>query len=187
MSQKSPASDGSNAGFARLVGCEQQIAVDRGAVHRRGPQHERRDVFGRQRQHQVRVDELALVPHPFGVVEVRERRAVGRAGQVNVQAPSRCGMPSSHSRSRAAAAERGHQPRQFRVDRAAVVALVVVLGDHLPVRRDRIGQPHAHHQGVEWITAHPVRHRTQRVDNSSCLQIFSEPEESAPRRGAQCP
>ena len=77
------------------------MTLDRGPVDGQRAQHERSDVIGRARQHQVGVDQLALVPHPLLVGRVRGAAARSVVPDiVNVQAPSRCGMPASQSSSR---------------------------------------------------------------------------------------
>ena len=62
-------------------------------------------------------------------------------------------MPLSQSRSAAAAGEGRHQPGQLRVHRAAVVALVVVLEQHLVVGRDVVAQHLPGHQVADAVVA----------------------------------
>ena len=73
----------------------------------------------------------------------RRARAAARGSVVpdivNVQAPSRCGMPSSQSRPVPPPPNAGTSRDELGVHRAAVVALVVVLGDDLPVGRHVVG------------------------------------------------
>jgi hypothetical protein len=47
------------------------------------------------------------------------------------------------------------------VDQRAVVALVVVLRDHLPVRRDLVGVARADHQPAQGVRRHHRLERTQ--------------------------
>ena len=61
---------------------------------------------------------------------------------------------------------------QLRVDQRAVVALVVVLGDHLPVRRDLVGVPVGEHQ----------RRRVVRRDELGQVAEVAR-RTAAPRRG----
>ena len=73
------------------------------------------------------------------LVEVRERRAVvvPRHGErVRTLAVRDAALPVEPVA--AGAPERRHEVAQLRVHRAAVVALVVVLREHLPVRRDLV-------------------------------------------------
>jgi hypothetical protein len=78
-SQKS-ASEGVEAGPGLLVGVEQELADDRGLPRAVGPEGEGDDVVGGQAQHQVGVDQLALVAGALVVVQARERRPVALAG-----------------------------------------------------------------------------------------------------------
>ena len=72
---------------------------------------------------------------------------------VNVHAPSRCGMPSSQSRPVPPPPNAGTSRVSSGMHRAAVVALVVVLGDHLPVRRDVVGHPQPGDQVAHRVVA----------------------------------
>ena len=64
----------------QLVGVEQPVDDHQGPVRRLGDQDERGDMVGRQADHQVRIDQLALVADAFLLVQARERRSVGRPG-----------------------------------------------------------------------------------------------------------
>src|SRR5215211_6609998 len=55
-----------------LVGVEQQLAHDRGLGRAVGPEGEGGDVVGGQAEHQVGVDEIALVPGALVVVQAGE-------------------------------------------------------------------------------------------------------------------
>jgi hypothetical protein len=79
-SQKSASSEGVEARLGLLVGVEQQLADDRGLPRAVGPEGEGDDVVGGQAQHQVGVDQLALVAGALVVVQARERRPVALAG-----------------------------------------------------------------------------------------------------------
>jgi hypothetical protein len=119
-----PGVTGVESRFRDLLGREQQIAGDLCAIDRGGPEDERSHMFRRQRQQQVRIHQLTLVPNPFGVIEIRERHPVRRARQGerpcalavwDAVVPREVGTTTG---------EGGDQPGQFRMDRAAVVALL---------------------------------------------------------------
>ena len=114
------------------------------------PQRERGDVVGRQRQQQVRVDDLALVPRALLLGQAGERRAVAGAGARERERAlllRDAGVPVEPGA--APFLERGDDLAQLGVHRPAVVALVVVLHQDLPVgghvvddaaRRAQVGQ-----------------------------------------------
>ena len=56
-------------------------------------------MFGRERKKQVGISQLAFVPDPLVLIEVRERCRLLVPVMVNVHAPSRWGIPASQSRS----------------------------------------------------------------------------------------
>src|SRR4029450_10158355 len=89
-------------------------------------------------QHQVGVDELALVAGALVVVEAGERRAVALAAGGEGPGALAVGDAPVPVQPGPAALERGHDPAQLGVDAGAVVALVVVLGDQLPVGPDPV-------------------------------------------------
>ena len=121
---------------------EEQEAVDPGPVDRLRPQHEGRDVVGRAGEHQVGVDQLALVAGALRLVQAGQRRPGRGAAQREGPGPLAVRDAVLPRQAGAAAGERRDQPAQLGVDRPAVVALVVVLGDDLPVgrRRRRTGE-----------------------------------------------
>jgi hypothetical protein len=102
---------------------------------------------------------------------------------VKVQAPSRWGMPRSQSRPAPPALEGGHDPAQLGVDAGAVVALVVVLGDQLPVGLDRVAQATAHAQRLQRIAAQPLGNEPELVGQGHRpLRGQVEEHEPAPGR-----
>ena len=99
------------------------------------PEGEGGHVVGGQAQHQVGVDQLALVAGALVVVQARERRPVALAGGREGPGALAVGMPRSQS-SPAPPRLKAGTTRHSSVDAGAVVALVVVLGDQLPVGPD---------------------------------------------------
>ncbi len=125
-----------------LVGMEQEVDHDEGAVRPLGEQRERRGVVGRQAEHQVGVRQLALVADLLVVVEAGERRAIRAAG--HGERERALGLGHAVVPVEVAAAlllERRHDAAQLRVHARAVVALVVVLDDDLPVGADVVDDP----------------------------------------------
>ena len=125
-----------------LVGVEQEVDDDQRPVRRLGDQHERRRVVRRQAEHQVRIGELALVADLLVVVEARERRAVRPPRHRERERALRLGHAVVPVEVAAALLlERRHDAAQLRVHARAVVALVVVLDDDLPVGPDVVDDP----------------------------------------------
>ncbi len=145
-----------------LVGGEEELPDHPGPPRPERRQHQGGDVLGGQRQQQVGVDQLALVAHPLVVVEVGERRPLGGPALGEGPGPLPVGYAALPVKV-PTAPEGGHQVAQLGVDRAAVVALVEVLGDDLPVGGDvvdlgrassQVGQrvaPHALGDGAELV------------------------------------
>ena len=165
-------------------GVEQQQALDPGVVDRLRQQHERRDVVRRRRQHQVRVHQLALVPGPLRLVEAGQR-SPGRSCRVivKVHAPSRCGTPLSQSMPVPATAEGRHQPGELGVDRAAVVALVVVLGDHLVVGGDLVAEPQTGDQLAHRVVREGARRPRHRLGQGRRRRAEVDEDEARPVAG----
>ena len=156
MSQNSTAPAASGAD-AVGVGHHQPGALDPGAARRERQHPVGHHVVGVRRDQQVRQQVRGtprasgstpgsgvaasspvsdIVGHPVAQVH---RAADPGAGQVVVVARVR----------------RAHLA-ELRVDQRAVVALVVVLGDHLPVRGDLVGVPVGEHQRARRRTARPA-------------------------------
>ena len=119
-----------------------------------GLEHERHHVVGRQAEQQVRIDQPALVADALLLGQAGEGGAGGgpagreRPGALPVGdavVPGQVGPPTL--------AEGGDQLAQLGVDRTAVVALVVVLGDHLPVGRHVVGDAGASPQLGQRVVA----------------------------------
>src|SRR5580693_1006255 len=90
-----------------------------------------------QAQEQIRVDDLAEMPQLLVLVETGERRPIGGAvaGEGIGAFPMRDStLPLQISA--AIAPESRHHVAELRVHTPAVIALVVVLDDDLPVRCD---------------------------------------------------
>ena len=138
------------------VRLEEQVAPDPGVPGVERPRDEGGDVVGRARQPQVGVDQLALVAGALLVIETGERPPVRgarhreRPGTVPVRDAA---LPVEPHR---AAAEGRDEPRQLGVDRATVVALVVVLGQHLVVRGDVVGEAEPGHQAGQRVVRQPL-------------------------------
>ena len=70
------------------------------------------------------------------------------------------------------------------MDGPAVVALVVVLGNDLPVGIDVVGEAQAQLQIGEWIAPDAVGHGTELVEQRGARR-FCDPEPSAPGVGGE--
>ena len=149
------------AGRRDLVGMEEEVADDGRAGRSVRPQGRRGDVLGGEAQQQVGVDELALVPRALGVVEVGERCPRRRAGGGERPRPVAVRDARFPLQPAAATAEGGDQLAQLRVDGTAVVALVVVLGEHLPVGGDVVGERDAAAELGQRVAPHPLDDRAR--------------------------
>ncbi len=100
-------------------------------------QPKRRHVLGRQAAHEVRIDQLTFVPCLLVRVETGERDPVGRPG-LRERPRARCVRDAAVPVEIGAAAvfECRDYSAQLGVHACAVIALVVVLEDHLPVGGD---------------------------------------------------
>ena len=167
-------------GSGDLVGMEQEVAVDARPAGRERPQRERGDVIARQAQHHVRVDELPLVPRPLVLAEAGERRAPRGAapGERGRTRPVR--DPRVPVEPAAAVLERGDHLAQLRVHGATVVALVVVLDDHLPVGEDLVGDASRHAELLQRIVPRSFRDGPEPVHQGSARCQVDE-HEAAPR------
>ena len=86
--------------FAHLVGVKEKVANDRRRSRPLRPERERGDVIGGKAEHEVRIDQLAFVAHSLvGIQRCEGARSLVPLA-VNVQAPSRCGIPCSQSSAR---------------------------------------------------------------------------------------
>ncbi len=95
--------------------------------------------------------------------KVREERAVRRArtGEREGAVAMRDAVLPVEPRA-PALAKRGDDLAELGMDSRAVVALVVVLGDDLPVRADLVGDAPGGPEPLEGIAAHPVGNRAER-------------------------
>ena len=163
------------------LGLEEQVTADPGVPGVERPRHERRDVVGCARQPQVRVDQLALVAAALGIVEVRERASVGGAGRregPRAVAVRDAVLPLQPD---ATAAERRDEPGQLGMDRPAVVALVVVLGEHLVVGGHVVGEGEPGREARERVareTLAELDHRVVEVVRAVRRQV--DEDEAAP-------
>ena len=136
-SQKSTASAGSKPGLAISSGWNRKSQSIRRVAGVERPERERHDVIGREAQHEVRVDQLALVAHALLVGEPRERLTRRRPrererGRAVAMRDTRVPVELAA----AALLERGDELAELGMHWATVIALVVVLDDRLPVRVD---------------------------------------------------
>src|ERR1043166_6463293 len=118
-----------------------------------GPEGERRGVVGGQAEHEIRVDQLALVPDPLVHVQPREGSAVRRAGRGERPGAVAVGDATVPVRVRAAVPEGAYQPDEHRMHNGAVIALVVVFQNDFIVRAYVVGQGPADDERVERVAA----------------------------------
>ena len=140
-------------------------------------------MVGGQAQHQVGVDELALVAGALVVVQARERRPVALAGGGEGPGALPVGDAPFPVQPGPAALERRHDPAQLGMDPGAVVALVVVLGDQLPVGPHPVGEPPPDGQRLQRVARQPLGHRAELVGQGHRLARGQvEEHEPAPGR-----
>src|SRR5438874_3223541 len=137
---------GLEVGLVDLEGLEQEMTGDVGVRGAARLQEEYRGMIAGEAQEQIRIQQLALVAHPLVFVQGRECAAARRARpgeRIRAGAMHNAAQPVEIRA--AALSERRHQLTQLRVHAPAVVALVVVLAEHLPVRghlvADRMTDP----------------------------------------------
>ena len=167
-SQNPAASDGSKSGRASSAGWNRKS--------------HRTVVRPAERGHRVKAatwsaDRLSMRLGSTSSPKCRVRSASDRPGngarrvvpvEVNVVAPERCGIPAAQSRSPPPRRNGRHQLAELRVDRPAVVALVVVLQDHLPVGGHVVAQPGPGSQVGQGVGGHPGRDLPQRRLEGVC-------------------
>jgi hypothetical protein len=142
---------------------EQEVAVDARAAGLERPEHERGDVIARQAEHHVRVRELPLVPGPLLLAETGERRALRGAAPGERGRAVPMGDPGLPVEPAAAVLEGRDHLAQLRMHGAAVVALVVVLDDDLPVREDVVRDAPGRAEVLERIVPGPIRDAAELV------------------------
>src|SRR5690606_18949647 len=146
------------------VRVEQQATVDARLFRTPRPENEHGDVVHREAQHQVRIDKLAKMPLPLDIVQAGKREPVGRAcARERVRSGLLRDTCFPIELRPTIPAKLGHDFAQFGMDAGAVVALVVVLEYHFPVRRDRIFLSPARTELVERISRHPVGYGSKLV------------------------
>ena len=125
------------AGLVRFMGLEQEMAGDIGALGASRTQDECRHMIACEAQKQIGVYEFAFVSYLFVRVETREcaphrgtavREGVGALAVRDPTTPIQIAA--------AGLAKRRHDGAEFRVNPAAVIALVIVLANDLPICGD---------------------------------------------------
>ena len=139
-------------------------------------------MVGGQAEHQVGVDQLALVAGALVVVQAGERRPVAAAG--GREGPGALAVRDAPVpvQPGSAALERRHDPTELGVDAGAVVALVVVLGDQLPVGPDLVVEPAPDRQRLQGVAAQPLGHRAELVGQGDRL-VRGQVQEHEPAPG----
>src|SRR4029453_12866514 len=121
------------------------------------PEHEGRDVLGRQAEQEIWISDLALVMRLLGVRQPRKRRACRSSARRERPGARPMWYAVVPVETRAPAlAESRNERAQLRVHRSAVIALVVILHDDLPVRLDVVHDLRAAAQVVQRIADQPV-------------------------------
>ena len=143
-------------------------------------------MVGRQAEHEVGQDEAAACCARSDSPQPGKGRPPGRAGErerIGAVAARDAGLPVEVTA--AAAAERRIRSHSLRVDRAAVVALVVVLQDHLPVGGDLVDDPVGRPQLRERVGGEPAVGPVQlgRPAGASRPGLGIEPGEDEPAPG----
>src|SRR5207302_6073926 len=133
-------------GLVDLEGLEEEMAGDVGARRAARLEDERRHVLAGEAHEEIREHQRALVAHPLILVQRREGAPARRAGfREGVGAVPMRDAAQPVETAAAALAERRHERAELRVHAPAVIALVVVLAEHLPVRAhlvaDRVTDP----------------------------------------------
>jgi len=98
-------------------------------------------MIGGRAQHEIGIDELSLVAIPFFLSEARERCSVGHAGEREGVCPFSVGNSLIPVQPGPSGLESRHDLAELRMNGSAVVALVVILEDALPVGRNRVRDP----------------------------------------------
>ena len=182
MSQNPTASDGSKSGFAISSGWKrksQTTACRCGPVR---PEGERGDMVGGEAEHQVGIDELALVPLLLLGAQARERAAIGGAAGGEGPGSLAMGDPALPVELRPTSLSEGrHKLHQLGMDRAAVVALVVVLHDRLPVGGHRIDETDRSPEiGQRVVGEVGLRFLELVAEGCRSLRIEMDPDETGP-------
>jgi len=113
-------------------------------------------------QEQIRVDHFAEMTQPFILVEPWEWRARGRtAGGERIGAIPMWNPTLPLQLPAAVAPESRNHIAELRMHAAAVIALVVVLDDDLPVRRHVVANRVTHTQPRQRIAMSPLRNRAE--------------------------
>src|ERR1700676_74510 len=123
------------AGFFHLMAFKQEMAGDIGALRGARQENERRNVVARHAQEHVGIGEFSLVPHLFVIVQTGEGAPDGgsaRGERIRSFAVRNAAGPVQIGA--AGFTEGRHDCAQFRMYAAAVIALVVVFTEDLPIR-----------------------------------------------------
>src|SRR6202030_2407195 len=141
---------------------EQKMAGDVRAFGAERLQDEVRNVVAGHAQEEAGVDQFALVPYLFVRVETGKRAPHGSSAageRIGSVAMRDSAIPIQVGAARLA--KGGHHGAQLRMNSAAVVALVIVLANDLPIRRDFVADGGAYSQAAQGIALQPVRDAVQ--------------------------
>ena len=132
---------------------EQKVALNAGVPRALRPQVERGNVIHRQAEHQVGVEELALVMGFFSVAQAGEGCPCrGARGSKRVRAVT-VRHPVVPIESGTAPLFKGrHNLAELGMDGAAVIALVVVLDDDFPVGINIVSNGVTHSEVCKRVT-----------------------------------
>ena len=90
------------------------------------------------------------------LVQIWEGRPIGRAAHREGPRALAMGYAILPGNVPAAAGEGGHQAGKLGMHRAAVIALVVVLRDHLPIGGNVVREAQAKSQVGKWVALDPL-------------------------------
>ena len=175
-------------GLGDFLRMKKKVADDVRAVRSQWPQEKSRDVIAGEADHQIWKAQLTLVANFFVFAQAGKRRAIRRpllSKSVGAGAMWNSVFPVEIRT--AGLLEVGNDFTKFRVKAPAVVALVIVLHDELPIGGHIVGDAMARSKRGKRITASPFNRRPKlrphAVFFSCCCgrQIQVQEEKSAPR------
>src|SRR6267143_6166059 len=141
---------------------KQKATDDARAIRGQRPKQKSGNVVRSETDHQIRKAKLAFVANLFFFAQAREGRAIRCSGLRESKSPFAMGNPIIPSEVRTSRLlEIGNDFTKFGMNAAAVVALVVVLHQDLPVCGDIVGDAVAGSQFREGIARNSLDRRAQ--------------------------